>query len=89
MMPRDMAADTTSGMGKDKEGGETRPRDTGKPLRILVVEDNPDAAHSLRLLLPWLTPGRKGFRPQSSTGPTWSSAISGYQGWTDTGWPVS
>jgi CheY-like chemotaxis protein len=34
-----------------KGEGDTGPRKTGKPVRILVVEDNRDAAASLRLLL--------------------------------------
>jgi CheY-like chemotaxis protein len=41
--------DTTGGVAGVKEGGEPRPRTAG--TRILVVEDNRDAADSLRLLL--------------------------------------
>jgi CheY-like chemotaxis protein len=44
-----VAADTTGGVAGAKGEGETRPRMGG--MRVLVVEDNRDAADSLRLLL--------------------------------------
>jgi CheY-like chemotaxis protein len=50
MLRRGVTANTTGASGIKGEG-ETRPRKTDKPLRILVVEDNRDAADSLRLLL--------------------------------------
>ena len=48
-MRRGVPANTTGGVSGIKEEGETRPRTAGQ--RILVVEDNRDAADSLRLLL--------------------------------------
>jgi CheY-like chemotaxis protein len=49
MVPRGVAATPTGGVSVIKGEGETRPRTTGP--RILVVDDNRDAADSLRLLL--------------------------------------
>ena len=46
-----VTANTTGSVSGIKGEGETRPRKTDKPLRILVVEDNRDSAHSLRLWL--------------------------------------
>jgi CheY-like chemotaxis protein len=51
MLRRGVPASTTSGVSEIKGEGETRPRKTDKPLRILVVEDNRDTADSLRMLL--------------------------------------
>jgi CheY-like chemotaxis protein len=51
MLPRGVTTNTTTGMSEIKGGSNTRPRKTGKPLRILVVEDHRDTADSLRLLL--------------------------------------
>ena len=48
-MRRGGTANTTGGVSGIKGEGETRPRTAGQ--RILVVEDNRDAADSLRLLL--------------------------------------
>jgi CheY-like chemotaxis protein len=49
MLPRGVTAKTTGGVSGVKGEGGTRPRKAGQ--RILVVEDNRDAADSLRLLL--------------------------------------
>ena len=51
MLPRAVTVNTTGGASGIKGEGETHPRKTDKLLRILVVEDNPDSADSLRLLL--------------------------------------
>src|SRR5262249_51526415 len=51
MLRSGVTANTTDSVSGIKGEGETRPRKTGKLLRILVVEDNRDAADSLRLLL--------------------------------------
>ena len=51
MLQRGVTANTAGGVSGIKGGAETRPRKTDKRLRILVVEDNRDAADSLRLLL--------------------------------------
>jgi CheY-like chemotaxis protein len=48
MLRGGVAADTTGGVPGAKGEGETRPR---QAQRVLVVEDNRDAADSLRLLL--------------------------------------
>ena len=49
MLRRGVTANTTGGVSGIKGAGGTRPRTAGQ--RILVVEDNRDAADSLRLLL--------------------------------------
>ena len=49
MLRGGVPANTTGGVSGIKGEGETRPRTAGQ--RILVVEDNRDAADSLRLLL--------------------------------------
>src|SRR5262249_57331778 len=49
MLRRGVPANTTGGVSGIKEEGGTRPRTAGQ--RILVVEDNRDAADSLCLLL--------------------------------------
>jgi CheY-like chemotaxis protein len=49
MLREGVAADTTGGVPGVKGEDETRPLQAG--MRILVVEDNRDAADSLRLLL--------------------------------------
>jgi len=51
MLRRGVTASTTASVSGSKGEGETRPRKTDKLWRILVVEDNRDAADSLRLLL--------------------------------------
>ena len=51
MLRRGMTANTTGSVSGIQGEGETRPRKTDKLLRILVVDDNRDAADSLRLLL--------------------------------------
>ena len=51
MLRRGVTANPTGGMSGSKGAGETRPRKTDQRLRILVVDDNRDAADSLRLLL--------------------------------------
>ena len=51
MLPRGVTANTTRGVSEVKGEGDTSPRKAGQPLRILVVEDNRDAADSLCLLL--------------------------------------
>jgi CheY-like chemotaxis protein len=51
MLRRGVTANPTGGVSGSKGEGETRPRKTGKLLRILVIEDNRDSADSLRLLL--------------------------------------
>ena len=51
MLRGGVTANTTGSVSGIKGEGETRPRKTDKLLRILVVEDNRDAADSLRLLL--------------------------------------
>src|SRR5262249_47977584 len=51
MVRRGVTADPTGGVSGVKGAGETRPRKTDQRLRILVVDDNRDAADSLRLLL--------------------------------------
>lgn len=48
MSPRDVTGGRVSEI---KGEGGSCPRPAGRPLRILVVEDNPDTADSLRLLL--------------------------------------
>jgi CheY-like chemotaxis protein len=42
---------TTNGVWELKGEGDTGPGMAGKPMRILVIEDNRDAADSLRVLL--------------------------------------
>ena len=49
MVRRGVTANTTAGVSGIRGEGEPRPHETG--LRILVVDDNRDAADSLRLLL--------------------------------------
>ena len=51
MVRRGDAADPTGGASGLKGAGETRPRKADQRLRILVVDDNRDAADSLHLLL--------------------------------------
>ena len=51
MLPRGVTANTTGSVSGIKGEGETHPRKSEKPLRILVVDDNRDSADSLRLLL--------------------------------------
>jgi CheY-like chemotaxis protein len=51
MLRRGVTANTAGGVSGIKGEGETRLRKADKLLRILVVEDNRDAADSLRLLL--------------------------------------
>ena len=46
-----VTANTTGSVSGIKGEGETHPRKSEKPLRILVVDDNRDSADSLRLLL--------------------------------------
>ena len=49
MLRRGVPANTTGGVSGAKGEGETRPCKAG--MRVLVVEDNRDAADTLRLLL--------------------------------------
>ena len=51
MLPGGVTTNTTAGVWEINGEGDTEPRKAGKPVRILVVEDNHDAADSLRLLL--------------------------------------
>ena len=51
MLRGGVTANTTGGASGITGEGETRPRKTDTPLRILVVDDNRDAADSLRLWL--------------------------------------
>jgi CheY-like chemotaxis protein len=51
MLRRGVTANPTGGVSGIKGAGETFPRKTDQRLRILVVDDNRDAADSLRLLL--------------------------------------
>src|SRR5262245_66525539 len=51
MVRRGVTANRTDSVAGIQWEGVTRPRKTDKLLRILVVEDNRDAADSLRLLL--------------------------------------
>jgi CheY-like chemotaxis protein len=51
MLRKGVPANTAGDVPGINGQGETRPRKTDKPLRILVVEDNRDSADCLRLLL--------------------------------------
>jgi len=51
MLPKDVPRNATHGVSGIKREGDISPRETDKPLRILVVEDNRDTADSLRILL--------------------------------------
>jgi CheY-like chemotaxis protein len=51
MVQRGVTANPTGGVSGSKGAGETRLRKTDQRLRILVVDDNRDAADSLRLVL--------------------------------------